>query len=63
MWIQESVTLAKSHAYKTTSGGRLVAPRATLTSGYVDRATTDARLHIRLAGLGLAKLINDAIGQ
>jgi S1/P1 Nuclease len=32
-WIQESVTLAKSHVYKTTSGGRLGPPQATLTQG------------------------------
>jgi hypothetical protein len=62
VWIQESVTLAKNHVYKSTSGGRLGSPQATLTPGYVNRAKTDARLRVRLAGLRLAKLINDAIG-
>ena len=63
VWIQESVALAKSHVYKTTSGGPLGSPQATLTPGYVNRAKADARLRVRLAGRRLAKLVNDAIGK
>ena len=63
VWIQESVSLAKSHVYKTTSGGRLGSPQATLTPEYVNRAGDDARFRVRLAGKRLAKLINEALGM
>jgi hypothetical protein len=62
VWIDESVSLAKSHVYKTTDGGRLGSPQAALTPGYLNRAKDDARSRVRLAGRRLAKLINDALG-
>jgi S1/P1 Nuclease len=62
-WIQESVTLAKTHAYKKTNGTRIGDPDAMLNQAYITRAQEDARQRIRLAGRRLAKLINDALGS
>jgi hypothetical protein len=63
VWIQGSVTLAKTDVYKTINGTRLGDPDATLNQAYVTRARADAEKRVRLAGRRLAKLINDALGS
>jgi S1/P1 Nuclease len=62
-WIDESVALAKSDVYKTTSGGRLNAPNASLNAQYMSRARADARGRVRLAAHRLANLINTSLGH
>ena len=63
VWIQESMDLARTKAYRTISGTPLGDPTATLNKAYIDRARATARERVVLAGRRLANLINEALGS
>ena len=63
VWIQESLELARTNAYRTVSGKPLGDPTATLDKAYLDRARAIARERVVLAGRRLAMLTNEALGK
>jgi hypothetical protein len=63
VWMQESVELAKSAAYRSAADTPLPAPKAFLTTEYLKRAGGVGQLRVVLGGRRLAKIVNDALGQ
>jgi len=63
IWVEESYDLARSDAYKNTTGAALGDPRADVDAAYAKRARADAEVRVILAGRRLAALLNAAFDQ